>query len=366
MKGLYRRKNKCKDGTIRESPIWWMNYTANGTPQYESTKTKNKRLAQKILNTRLAEIIEGRFRLPKSNPPRLYPFSEEFLDSRRHPNTRKRYASSVANLRTHFGDAKLTEISAERIDEFKDSRLATEVRAATVNRDLAVLRQMLKIAERRRFINATPFREVEMLEERKERKQPHIVTYAEEEKLLSVAPDHIRVLAILILDTGLRSGREALALKWEDVDFANKSIRIKQSKTHAGIRSVPMSTRCTAELIRWREQLGPEFSEYVFANPQRPQTPLKDIRTAWPKALEAAGLEFFWLYDLRHTFASRLTEAGVSPIFVAQIMGHASPNILQTYAKANDEFRRAAICSLEAHREAKCAQLKSQHPQMIQ
>lgn len=105
---------------------------------------------------------------------------------------------------------------------------------------------------------------------------------------------------------------------------------------------------------------------YVFANPQCLQTHLKDVRRAWPKALKAAGIEFFWLYDLRHTFASRLTEAGVSPIFVAQIMGHASPNILQTYAKANDEFRRAAICSLEAHREAQCEKLRNQHPQMIQ
>src|ERR1700675_3353722 len=38
----------------------------------------------------------------------------------------------------------------------------------------------------------------------------------------------------------------------------------------------------------------------------------QDVRRAWPKTLEAAGLEYFWLYDLRHTFASRLTEAGVS------------------------------------------------------
>lgn len=104
----------------------------------------------------------------------------------------------------------------------------------------------------------------------------------------------------------------------------------------------------------------------MLANPRRLGSHLKDARRAWPKALKAAGLEFFWLYDLRHTFASRLTAAGVSPIFVAQIMGHASPNILQTYAKANDEYRRAAISSLEAYREAQCALLKSQHPQMIQ
>jgi integrase len=147
-----------------------------------------------------------------------------------------------------------------------------------------------------------------MLEERKDRRQPHILTYSEEGTLLSVATDVIRVLAVLILDTGLRSGREALELKWEDIDFANKTIRINQSKTFAGIRNVPMSVRCASQLMRWREQLGPEYSQYVFANPQRPQIHLRDVRRACPKALKAAGIKFFWLYDLRHTFASRLTE----------------------------------------------------------
>jgi integrase len=232
-------------------------------------------------------------------------------------------------------------------------------------RDLAVLRCMLKIAERKRFMTYSPFREVQMLEERKERRQPHILTFKEEETLLAVATDLIRVLVILILETGLRSGREALALRWENVDFADQSIRIKQSKTIAGTRKVPMSNRCNAKLLRWHKQLGPEFSEYVFANPERPATHLKDVRRAWPKALKAAGLPYFWLYDLRHTFASRLTEAGVSPIFTAQIIGHSSPSILQTYAKAIDESKRSAIAKLEAHREKQCPKQENQHQQVI-
>ena len=77
---------------------------------------------------------------------------------------------------------------------------------------------------------------------------------------------------------------------------------------------------------------------------------------AWSDALKTAGLEYFWLYDLRHTFASRLTQAGVSPIFVAQIMGHSSPSILQTYAKAIDEYRRSAISKLESFLEAQSIQ----------
>jgi integrase len=345
--GLYRRE---------DSKYWWMEYTLDGMPRYESSGTTNKRVAQKILNLRLAAIIEGRFRLPKANSPRLAQFSEEFLNSIRHQNTRKRYASSVASLRKHFGDTKLTEINAERIDEFKDSRLSSKVRSATVNRDLAVLRRMLRIAERKRLITSTPFREVEMLEERKARRQPHILTFDEEKRLLEKAAEHIRVLAILILETGLRSGKEALALKWEDIDFLNESIRVRQSKTIAGQRIVPMSSRCNAELLRWQGVLGPTFSAYVFPKPGHPETHLRDVRANWANALSDAGLEHFWIYDLRHTFASRVTQAGVSHIFVAQIMGHSSPSILQTYAKAIDEYKRSAIAKLEALREAHSAQ----------
>ena len=356
--GLYHRNKRGKDGKVRESPIWTMDYVVEGKPRCESTRTTNKKLAEKILNKRLMEIVEGRFGLPKSNAPRLERFSQDFLSTIRHENTRKRYASSLVSLRAHFGDTQLSGITSEKIDEFKEARLGDQVRSATVNRDLAVLRRMLRIAERKRFINRSPFNEVEMLEERKERRQPHILSFDEEEKLLTVAPGLLRALVVLILDTGLRSGREALALKWENVNFADESIRINQSKTLAGIRTVPMSGRCKAELQRWRGQLGPEFSEYVFANPQNPAIPLGDVRRAWREALKAARLEEFWFYDLRHTFASRLTEAGVSPIFVAQIMGHSSTNILQTYVKAIDEYRRSAISKLEAFRASQASGIK--------
>jgi integrase len=215
---------------------------------------------------------------------------------------------------------------------------------------------MLKIAERKRLIMSNPFREVEMLEERKERRQPHILTFDEEKRLLAAASEHIQVLAILILETGLRSGKEALALKWADVDFLNESIRVRQSKTLAGQRTVPMSSRCKAELLKWQGLFGLNFSEYVFPKPGHPEKHLRDVRVAWAKALSAAGLEHFWIYDLRHTFASRVTQAGVSHIFLAQIMGHSSPSILQTYAKAIDEYKRSAIAKLEALREAQSIQ----------
>lgn len=221
---------------------------------------------------------------------------------------------------------------------------------ATVNRDLAVLRRLLRIAEKKRFIARSPFAEVEFLEERKFRKQPYVVSFEDEDRILAVAEPHIRMLVILLLETGMRCGLEALSLKWEDVDLVTDSIRIRESKTLAGVRNLPISGRCKSELVRWRERIGPEFSAYVFPNMGTPDRPLKDVRRSWAKALRDAKLKFFVMYNLRHAFASRLSAAGMSDLFVAQMMGHSTPSILQTYAKVIDEYRRSAIHKLESLR----------------
>src|SRR5690348_5865593 len=124
------------------------------------------------------------------------------------------------------------------------------------------------------LINESPFRDVEFLEERQQRRRPHILTFEEEERVLAAALPHIRALAVLILETGMRSNREALALLWSDVDFVNDLVRVRESKTRAGERTIPMSARCKIELLRWRDLLGPEFSLHVFPNMRNPSNPL--------------------------------------------------------------------------------------------
>jgi integrase len=338
---------------------WMMAVTVNGRQVCKSTHTSNKRLADQLLSRWETEVFEGRFQLPKSNPPRFEAWADDFLKTVLHPNTCRRYTSSVAKLKNQFKGLRLADISVDRIDEYKDARLACGIGPATVNRDLAVLRRILHLAERKRFISRSPFVEVELLEERKLRHSPHIMTFEEEDRILAVAPPHVRALTILILETGMRSNREALVLKWENLDFADQTIRVHESKTRAGIRNVPLSARCKGELLRWRSVVGPEFSPWVFPNMWNPDKPLKDIRRSWAKALKDAKLEYFWIYNLRHTFASRLSAAGVSDLFVAQMMGHSTPSILQTYAKVIDEYRRDAICKLEAMRDSHRAREKN-------
>lgn len=337
-------------GIYLRGKTWWISYSVGGRQRFESSRSTKKSDARQLLGIRKGAVREGRLRLTKSNAPRFEEYTQSFLLTVQHPNTKKRYRSLVRNLSACFGNVRLSDITSDLIEEFKEKRLAAGVRTATINRDLAVLHRMMKLAERKMLINGSPFRDVDFLEERKQRRRPHILTFEEEDRVLAASVPHIRALAVLILETGMRSRREALSLLRSDVDFVNNLIRVRESKTRAGERTIPMSDRCKTELLRWRGLLGPEFSLFVFPSMHDPSKPLKDLRRSWANALKKAGLQYFWLYDLRHTLASRLTQAGVSPVFVAQIIGHSGTSILSTYARAIDEYRRDAIHKLETLR----------------
>jgi hypothetical protein len=99
-------------------------------------------------------------------------------------------------------------------------------------------------------------------------------------------------------------------LRWNDVDLVKSEVVVRESKTLAGRRVVPLSEFCKAELVRWRELTGPEFSAFVFPNLSNPSKPLRSVRKTWSTALRNAGLNPFPIYSLRATFASRLGAAG--------------------------------------------------------
>jgi hypothetical protein len=146
--GLYRRKWRDKDGTIREGKTWWIDFVLPGIGQRcESTGTSNKRLARKILDTRRAEIVEGRYvNLIRSQAPSQKAFCRQYIESRTDlsPNTRKRYECSERNLVKFFGDSLLSDITETRIEAYKQSQLGAGIRAAGVNRNLSLLRLVMK------------------------------------------------------------------------------------------------------------------------------------------------------------------------------------------------------------------------------
>ena len=67
--------------------------------------------------------------------------------------------------------------------------------------------------------------------------------------------------------------------------------------------------------------------------------------------LEARWYILFPIYNLRHTFATRLAAVGASPIVVAHLLGHSNASIVMTYASADDATKREAVLKLDELRQ---------------
>jgi integrase len=158
--------------------------------------------------------------------------------------------------------------------------------------------------------------------------------------------DLLTPLVTTLLHTGLRFG-EACGLTWRDVDLTGAllTVRGETSKTNT-TRYVPLNTTVTDVLKVWRPT-PVSLDAYVF--PGKDADRLVDIKTAWAKLLKDvkdAPIAGFRLHDLRHTFASKLVQAGVDLNTVRELLGHADIKMTLRYAHLAPEHRAAAVARL--------------------
>ena len=72
------------------------------------------------------------------------------------------------------------------------------------------------------------------------------------------------------------------------------------------------------------------------------------LRAIGVDAVKRAGVEFFRLYGLRHTFATRATEAGVDIMTLAALLGHSRVQMVMRYAHPSEEHQFSAVRKIEA------------------
>jgi integrase len=281
---------------------------------------------------------------------------DSYIAQIEHPATRERYRLSQRAVSALCGTCRITDVDAFTFDRFKESRIKEGVSPAGVNRDLALARAAFNFAVKRRMLVHSPLDGVTLFNEAKHRKPPRTISFPDEERILMCCDTRLHTIVRTLLDTGMRIGIEALRLKWSDIDFDESIIMVVQSKTAAGIRTLPMTTLVRSELQKWRAATT-GISEYVFFNPQRPSKHIRSVKTAWHNALRLAGLSPFPIYQCRHTFATRLAAAGVSDTIIDQLLGHSRRDVLRFYTARVPEYLRDAINLLDKLRSAKTESL---------
>src|ERR1044072_3885636 len=254
----------------------------------------------------------------------------------------------------HFGNKSLSEIDHQMIEEFKIKRMQSITRygrtrkPASVNRELAILSGIFRMAVDYDEIPQNPCRKVQLLPENNQRTR-HL-SFDEEHRLFAEMTDeYLQPLVTVAVYAGPRRG-ELLKLRWANVDFDLNTITFKETKTNKA-RSVPMEPIVRTALMELRETACE--AEYVFGNPDT-GTRYTDVKKSFSAACRNAGITDFRFHDLRHTFGTRLADAGVDVVKIKELMGHASIVTTMRYIHATDQGKRGAIVVLSEYRERHC------------
>jgi integrase len=188
------------------------------------------------------------------------------------------------------------------------------------------------------LLAGNPLSRMPMVRER--RKPRPVLTLGDESRLRSAAAPHLQALILAALNTGMRRG-ELLSQRWEHIDFTRRVLSVTHSKTAGGeAREIPLSTCFYELLITMRQPEG-----IVFRFKKRP---LRLIKTAWKAAIRRAGIRHHRFHDLRHTFNTRLLEAGVMQEVRKALMGHSSgEDVHAIYTHVELPLKRDAIRKLE-------------------
>lgn len=237
----------------------------------------------------------------------------------------------LARLRSHFGGFLLTNITPKLLESYKlklaDAPTKTGQRSiAAINRELEFLRTILNHAVANGWLAKNPFALAsrKLIEKGHETKRERLLGFGEELALLNACfrPDArkseqgnpaLKTVIICAVDTGLRRN-ELFTLLWSDLDFAHKTIRVREINAKSNkAREIPMTLR-VCELL---EPYKSKPNDFVFGG-------LHDPKRSFATACRLAGITNLHFHDLRHAFVSRGILAGIPPAFVLQASGHAS------------------------------------------
>jgi integrase len=345
---------------------WWYEFSFGGARIRESAKTASKSLARNVELKRKRDLESGVAGLKRREVRLFRTAAADWLSLKRHalsPRSVKIEEANLVHVLPYFGGMLTSDIEAKDLARYQQKRLEEKAAGATINLEIGTVRAILRRAGHWAAIQP----EVKMLSVRDD--VGRALTQEEEKTLLGKCREsRSRALlpAVLVaLNTGLRYG-ELVGLRWRQVDLEGKTLTVGTSKTEAGAgRRVPLNDRAFSALSLWADRFPKRKPEhYVFPTERYgqpgekksgvydvdPTKPVGRLKEAWEKAKERAKVSCRW-HDLRHTFCTRLLEAGHGFPLIAQVMGWSpatTVRMAKRYGHVSTETLRPLVGSLDS------------------
>jgi integrase len=261
-------------------------------------------------------------------------------DRKRRPSTVRDYRNTInSRLNPEFGTEPLEAIGSDRIDAWR-AELVDEgkLSARTINKMLVILHGIFKQAMR---VYGLPSNPVDGVDRQPQRRSGDFEVFTPGEiRLLASKAESEEDAAIYTVAgfTGLRLG-ELRALRWEDIDFANRIVHVRRSFTYGDegapksgrVRSVPLIDQAAQVLDNLsRREHFTDPGDLVFVTTTGGMIDDSGLRRRYYDAVKAAGLKRLTFHSLRHTFGTIAVQA--FPLTdVKAYMGHADIQTTMIY-----------------------------------
>jgi integrase len=342
--------------------IWWIRYRdRNGVPRRESSLTANWQEANKRLRERLQARDDNLLEIRRKGETLTYgQWADFFLETYSKPpmraaNTHAANQRCIKLLKAAFETSKLADITADSIECYLRDRLRQRVRVkvklgyrqleaikpTTVHQEFRVLRRMLNVAVRKKLLIANPCSGVEFPVTVKGLFRPHYVSWSEQQRIESHGPDYLRNAVRIITETGLRVYKELAQMRKDQLDLQNAVVSIPDSKTPNGIADVPL-TPFAIEAFRNQMAIAGE-GPFLFPSNRNPSGHQTTFKTVWLKTLRRAKIPYFRIYDLRSTYATRLSAGGVADEWVTQMLRQGDAQVFKKYSQMKLQMKREAL-----------------------
>ncbi len=130
-------------------------------------------------------------------------------------------------------------------------------------------------------------------------------------------------------------------MKKDQVDIANATVWIPDSKTENGVAEVPLTP--SPWMHSETNSLLPDRVTGFFPVTERRANTTNPPRGIWRAALHKAGVSYFRIYDLRSTYATRLSAGGVADEWVVQLLRQGNSDVFKKYSQMKLAMKREAL-----------------------
>lgn len=293
----------------------------DGKPFRRSTKTTNREEAQEYHDKLKAEIWQAR-RLGVKIKRTWDEAALKWIEEKQHKKSLQHDIGHLRWLRTYLRGVPLESITRQLVDDIISRNMKTGPRAKDIR--VALIKAILRRAQNEwGWIDKVPtlrkYVHGDILRRR-------FITADDVRRLLPELPPHTRLMMLFALATGLRKSN-VCGLRWSQVDFEHKVLRIANDSTKNG---EPLTIPLSSEALLVLERVRGDHPVYVFT--YRGQQVRNTNTRAWRQALVRAWIKDFKWHDLRHTWASWMRQKGTPTWVLMELAGWKSEAMAKRYA----------------------------------